>query len=72
MKKLVIGGSARQQRGIRFPCTTVLYAQGLGVAQDYQLARNFYEKAVARDYVDFMINLGVMYEDGEGVVLNYE
>jgi len=47
-----------------------LYADGAGVEKDYAKAREWYEKAAAKDRVLAalaMNNLGVLYENGQGV-----
>ena len=49
----------------------IAYGNGRGVAQDYAKAREWYEKAAAKDYVDAMVNLGVLYENGRGVPQDY-
>jgi TPR repeat protein len=47
------------------------YARGLGVAQDYGKAREWYEKAAAEDLALAMFRLGGMYEYGLGVAKDY-
>jgi TPR repeat protein len=44
---------------------------GLGVVQDYAKAREWYEKAAAKDQAQAMTNLGVLYRNGEGVPQDY-
>jgi TPR repeat protein len=45
----------------------VSYEKGEGVAQDYDKAREWYEKAVAKGDTNAMINLGLLYNNGHGV-----
>lgn len=45
----------------------VMYNQGLGVRQDYTLARQWYEKAASQGHAKAQVNLGMMYEGGLGV-----
>ena len=45
----------------------VFYGNGYGVPQDYAKAREWYEKAAAKDNALAMYNLGVLYENGNGV-----
>jgi TPR repeat protein len=49
----------------------VLYQNGLGVPQDYAKAREWYEKAVAKDNAHAMGNLGTLYANGYGVPQDY-
>jgi TPR repeat protein len=44
-----------------------LYLNGWGVAQDYQQARQWYEKAAAAGSAEAMENLGKLYLGGVGV-----
>ena len=44
---------------------------GQGVAQDYAKAREWYEKAAAKDNASAMINLGLLYANGQGVAQDY-
>ena len=44
----------------------VMYANGLGVNQDYQQSKLWYEKAAAQNDVDAQFLLGEMYDDGLG------
>jgi TPR repeat protein len=44
---------------------------GQGVAQDYQQARQWYEKAAAAGHARAMTNLGVLYHNGQGVPQDY-
>ncbi len=48
-----------------------LYHDGRGVAQDYAKAREWYEKAAAKDDADAMFNLGLLYDNGQGVAQDY-
>lgn len=43
-----------------------MYANGLGVNQDYQQSKLWYEKAAAQNDVDAQFLLGEMYDDGLG------
>ena len=47
------------------------YRDGLGVAQDYAKAREWYEKAADKGNTDAMFDLGVLYENGQGVAQDY-
>src|SRR6516165_5155750 len=47
------------------------YHLGLGVAQDYAKAREWYEKAAAKGDASAMFNLGSLYEGGHGVAQDY-
>ena len=47
------------------------YANGLGVVRDYAKAREWYEKAAAKDNTTAMLNLAVLYHNGQGVARNY-
>jgi TPR repeat protein len=49
----------------------VSYALGLGATQDYGKAREWYEKAVAKNYAAAMVNLGELYGGGQGVRQDY-
>jgi TPR repeat protein len=44
-----------------------MYANGYGVAKDYQEAVYWYRKAAEQGRADGQNNLGVMYENGYGV-----
>lgn len=48
-----------------------IYERGLGVPQDYQKAREWYEKAMANGGSSAMARMGVLYELGLGVEKNY-
>jgi TPR repeat protein len=43
-----------------------LYAEGLGVPQDYEKARLWYEKAALKGNLSSMVDLGVLYANGQG------
>ena len=45
----------------------VLYMNGLGVAQNYDKAREWYQKAADASFAAAMNNLGVLYMNGLGV-----
>ena len=47
------------------------YEKGLGVAQDYAKAREWYEKAVAAGDPSAMNNIGKQFEKGLGVAQDY-
>ena len=49
----------------------LVYENGQGVPQDYVKAREWYEKAVAKDNAHAMSNLGILYENGYGVPQDY-
>jgi len=49
-----------------------LYQHGLGVAQDYQQARQWFEKGAAAGDANAMDNLGVMYQYGQGMTPDYQ
>src|SRR6516165_9572572 len=48
-----------------------LYENGRGVAQDYVRAREWYEKAAAKDNASAMFNLALLYENGQSVTQDY-
>ena len=48
-----------------------LYEKGLGVAQDYTKAREWYEKAADNGDAVAMGNLGILYSTGHGVAQDY-
>jgi TPR repeat protein len=50
----------------------VLYHNGKGVQQDYQQARQWYEKAVAAGDAAAMTYIGVLYHNGNGVDRDYK
>jgi TPR repeat protein len=50
----------------------MLYHRGEGVAQDYQQARQWFEKAAAAGNIYGMSGLGELYRDGEGVAQDYQ
>ena len=47
------------------------YEDGDGVAQDYSKAREWFEKAAAKDNASAMNSLGVLYSNGDGVAKDY-
>src|SRR5262249_23762764 len=47
------------------------YLNGWGGAQDYAKAREWFEKAAAKDYASAMADLGAIYYNGEGVPRDY-
>ena len=49
----------------------VLYNNGLGVAQDYAKAREWFERAAAKGEAEGMTNLGLLYNNGLGVARDY-
>jgi TPR repeat protein len=49
----------------------VAYAFGFGVPQDYFKAREWYEKAAAKDNASAMYNLGIFYANGQGAARDY-
>ena len=49
----------------------VMYANGIGIAQDSIEARKLYEQGVARGNSNAMNNLGHLYENGRGVPQDY-
>jgi hypothetical protein len=49
----------------------VSYRDGLGIAQDYEQAREWFEKAANNDETAAMVDLGRLYADGEGVAKDY-
>jgi TPR repeat protein len=49
----------------------VNYANGIGVAQDYAKAREWYEKAAALGHASAMYNLALLYEKALGVPQDY-
>jgi len=49
----------------------VLYRDGLGVAQDYDKARELFQKAADAGDADAMNNLGALYGKGLGVAQDY-
>ncbi len=48
------------------------YLLGLGVKQNYGLAKKWYEKAAQSGHPDAQRNLGVMYESGHGMARDFE
>ena len=57
-----VQGDAKAQYGLG-----LMYANGIGVRQDDQIARHWYEKAAAQGHARAQFNLGVMYANGQGV-----
>ena len=49
----------------------LFYENGQGVAQDYAKAREWYEKAAAKDDAQAMATLGWLYANGQGVAQDY-
>ena len=49
-----------------------MYAEGRGVAQDYQAAVKWYRLAAAQGYAPAEYSLGVAYEKGRGVPQDYQ
>src|SRR5262249_53942943 len=49
----------------------VSYELGIGVAQDYAKAREWYEKAAAKGDGDAMLKLGLLYDNGQGTAHDY-
>ena len=60
------GGSALCQYQV-----SIMYCDGLGVAEDFKKARLWLEKAAAQDHPNAVGALGVMYGNGKGVTLSY-
>jgi TPR repeat protein len=48
-----------------------LYNMGFGIAQNYTIAKYWYEKAIEKGFASAMNNLGSMYQNGHGVTQNY-
>lgn len=44
-----------------------MYANGLGVTKDTQIAINLYKKAISKNYAPCMVAMGALYETGTGV-----
>ena len=49
----------------------VMYEKGRGVAQSYQDAMLWYQKAAAQDYAPAEYNLGVLFDKARGVPLDF-
>ena len=49
-----------------------MYYYGQGVAQNYQQALAWYQKAANQGFADAQNNLGVMYANGKGVAKDYQ
>ena len=67
----VFQAGARHGAAIAMYDLGVFYQNGIGVSQDYAKAREWYEKAAAKDNAWAMTNLGTLYEHGEGVSQDY-
>ena len=50
----------------------VMYERGLGVTQDFQKARSWFEKAANQGLAEAKVNLGLLYFDGSGIPQDYE
>ena len=50
----------------------MMYYEGRGVAQDYQQARGWLQKAAEQGFGGAQYNLGLMYAKGEGVTQDYQ
>ena len=50
----------------------LLYFHGRGVAQNYQQAAAWFQKAANQGFADAQNNLGVMYANGKGVAKDYQ
>ena len=48
-----------------------MYNQGQGVRQDYQKAKEWYQKAANQGNATAQYNIGVMYAQGQGVRQDY-
>ena len=48
-----------------------LYEHGKGIPQDYDMARQLFEKAAEQGHADAPLSLGYMYYYGDGVPQNY-
>jgi len=46
-----------------------LYKEGKGIAQDYNKAADWCKKAAEQGLADAQLNLGLMYQNGEGCLL---
>lgn len=49
----------------------VSYYQGVALPQDYEKAVEWYQKAANQGFSDAQYNLGLMFEEGEGVSRDY-
>jgi TPR repeat protein len=63
---LLTAGARRGEASVMYNLG-VFYQNGYGVAPDYAKAREWYEKAAAKDNVAAMSNLAVLYHNGQGV-----
>jgi len=50
----------------------LMYGKGIGAAQDYKKAFEWFKKAAQQNYAEAQYNLGVMYYKGEGVTQDYK
>ena len=50
----------------------ILYGDGQGVPQSYELAVKWYEKAACASHAGAMANLGFLHAKGQGVPQSYE
>ena len=66
MLKATEQGHAKAQFNLGY-----LYAQGLGVAQDYFEARKWYRKAAEQGDAEAQFNLGFLYVEGQGVTQDF-
>ncbi|MCP4827986.1 MAG: sel1 repeat family protein, partial [Proteobacteria bacterium] len=48
-----------------------MYNKSLGVSEDYAEAVKWYRLAADQGYADAQCNLGVMYDNGQGVPQDY-
>lgn len=64
--KLAMQGHADAQYNLG-----VIYANGLGVSQDYKEAIKWFKMAAEQGYTSAQNNLGVIYENGRGVPKDY-
>jgi TPR repeat protein len=61
-RRLAEQGGAAEEAHLGF-----MYANGLGVAQDYAAAAKWFHKAADQGYATAQNNLGMMYATGQGV-----
>src|SRR5690606_40871548 len=52
-------------------CALPIYHQGIGVEPDYERANQLYALAAQQGITSAQINLGLMYDRGEGVAQSY-
>ncbi|CAH9019260.1 tetratricopeptide repeat protein [Candidatus Nitrosacidococcus sp. I8] len=67
LKKLAEQGNISAQSGLG-----IMYADGKGVARNYEQAAYWYQKAADQGDTLAQYNLGTMYFDGRGVVQDYK